>query len=222
MITLSNVHIRAGGSHPASDLSRQVALPEAMSRKGVSVRYAPSPDKSWYVFRASYGREYKAADIMIEDGTYAYVACRYVKRKLGGKLRLTLESLVPNLVFAYTSADQAKQYVRHTPSLSYLEFYYDHLSRNADGFNSPLIVPAAEMTNFILATYSHNEHVLVVTPSQCHFKSGDRVRVNQGAFCGVEGLVARVAGQQRVVLSLTGLGLVSTAYIPSAFIETID
>ena len=186
------------------------------------MRYAPSPDKSWYVFRASYGREHKAANVMIEDGTYAYVACRYVKRRMGGKFRLKLESLVPNLVFAYTSADQANQYVRHTPSLSYLEFYYDHLSQNADGFNPPLIVPDHEMTNFILATYSHNEHVMMVTPVQCHFKSGDHVRVTEGAFCGVEGLVARVAGQQRVVITLTGLGLISTAYIPTAFLENID
>jgi hypothetical protein len=40
-------------------------------------------------------------------------------------------------------------------------------------------------------------------------------------FEGVEGKVARVAGQQRVVISLSEIGLISTAYIPTAFIEKI-
>ena len=40
-----------------------------------------------------------------------------------------------------------------------------------------------------------------------------------GAFKGVVGKVARVAGQQRVVVEVEGVCLVSTAYVPSAFIE---
>jgi transcription antitermination factor NusG len=43
--------------------------------------------------------------------------------------------------------------------------------------------------------------------------------VIDGPFKGVEGRVARVAGQQRVVISLTDVGLVSTAYIPTAFLR---
>ena len=77
------------------------------------------------------------------------------------------------------------------------------------------------MLNFIRATMSRNEHLLFVEPSKCHYKSGERVRVIDGLFQGVEGKVARVTGQQRVIVSLSGIGLVSTAYIPTAFIEKI-
>jgi transcription antitermination factor NusG len=45
--------------------------------------------------------------------------------------------------------------------------------------------------------------------------------VIEGAFAGVEGRVARVMGQQRVVVSLTKIGLVSTAYIPTAFLQKV-
>jgi hypothetical protein len=41
-------------------------------------------------------------------------------------------------------------------------------------------------------------------------------------FKGVEGRVARVSGQQLVVISLTDVGLISTADIPTAFIRPID
>ena len=78
------------------------------------------------------------------------------------------------------------------------------------------------MENFILATQSGSEHIMVVSPNQCHFKSGETVLITNGAFKGVEGRVARVAGQQRVVVHLTNIGFVSTAYIPTAFIQKLD
>jgi transcription antitermination factor NusG len=77
------------------------------------------------------------------------------------------------------------------------------------------------MENFILATCNQSEHLKFVNESQCHYKSGDTVRVIDGLFKGVEGRVARVSGQQRVVLSLSSIGLISTAYIPTAFIQKI-
>jgi transcription antitermination factor NusG len=61
-----------------------------------------------------------------------------------------------------------------------------------------------------------------VKPEQCHFKSGELVKVIEGPFKGVEGRVARIAGQQRVVVSLSKIGLISTAYIPTAFLEILE
>lgn len=77
------------------------------------------------------------------------------------------------------------------------------------------------MMNFIRITSIDNEHIKVVAPELCHYKNGDLVRVTEGDFAGVEGRVARVSGQQRVVVEIEGLCIVTTAYIPSAFIEKI-
>ena len=54
-----------------------------------------------------------------------------------------------------------------------------------------------------------------------HYKSGDIVKVIDGEFKGVTGRVARIAGQQRVVVEISGLCLVATAYIPTDFIKFI-
>ena len=78
------------------------------------------------------------------------------------------------------------------------------------------------MENFILATCNRSEHLKFVTESQCHYKGGETVRVTDGIFKGVEGKVARVAGQQRVIVSLSKVGLVSTAYVPTAFLTIIS
>ena len=59
----------------------------------------------------------------------------------------------------------------------------------------------------------------MIRPDQCHYRSGDNVRIIEGEFKGIVGRVARVAGQQRVVVELDGICMVTTAYIPSAFIN---
>ena len=222
MSTLSNVETGRGQANPPSVRVAPDTIPEAKSSQtGVSVKYVPTPDKSWYVFRASYGREDRASDYIVEDGTFVYIAKRYVRKSVNGKQKKVLETLIPNLLFVYTTEDKAQEYVKETPVLSYLTFYYNHFELDNNQKNPPLIVPNKEMENFIIATCNKSEHLKFVDESQCHFKGGEIVKVIDGDFKGVVGRVARVAGQQRVIVELNCLCLIATAYIPTAFLQKI-
>ena len=222
MSTLSNVETPGVEANTPSISVVSDAIPQAVNtQNGVSVEYVHEPEKQWFVFRASYGREDKASDFLVADGTFTYIAKRDTFRYVNGKRRRVTEKLIPNLLFAYTTKEKAEEYVKRTPELAYLTYYYNHFEQNADQKNPPLTVSTREMDNFILATISRNEHLLFVDPTKCHYKSGDMVMVTDGLFKGVEGKVARVAGQQRVIVSLSKIGLISTAYIPTAFIEKI-
>ena len=222
MNTLSNVKNGRTEETPQSVRLTPDAFPEAKSSKtGVSVRYVPDGSNHWYVFRASYGREDLASDYLIDDGTYSYIAKRKIRKAINGKQKKVTESLIPNLLFVYTSSDKAEEYIKDTPALSYLTYYYDHFKSDRNHKNPPLIVPQNEMENFILATSCGSEHLMFVTKEQCHFRGGETVRVTDGAFRGVEGRVARVSGQQRVIVSVTNVGLISTAYVPTAFLQII-
>lgn len=221
MSTLSNVETRRGETNPRNVKITYDIIPEAKcSKTGVSIRYVPNPEKKWFVFRASYGREDKAQEIILNDGEFAYIAKRRTKKMKDGKPVVVLRTLIPCLLFVYTTEDKARQYVKATASLSFLAYYFDHTKGNGY-MDPPLTIPDYEMENFILATCNQNEHLMFVQESQCHYKSGDRVRIIDGLFKGVEGKVARVCGQQRVVVSLSRLGLISTAYIPTPFLEAI-
>ena len=223
MSTLSNVETRRGEAKPPSVRVAPDTIPEARSSQtGVSVRYVPTPGMSWYVLRASYGREDKASDYIVEDGTFVYIAKRYARKTVNGKQKKVLETLIPNLLFVYTSEEKAEEYVKNTPALSYLTYYYNHFELDETQKNPPLTVSCKEMENFIIATCNKSEHLKFVDESQCHFKGGEIVKITDGNFKGVEGRVARVSGQQRVIVTLTNVGLVSTAYIPTAFIQIIE
>jgi transcription antitermination factor NusG len=228
MNTLTNVIIRPysaenkvtnQGNRPYAGIS---IIPKAKSsRTGVSVEYEYDPNKYWFVVRASYGRERRASDYMIEDGTFTYLPKHFIYKMKDEKRMRSEEVLVPNMLFIYATREQADKYVKETSQLSFLTYYYDHFHQE-NGKNPPLVVPNHEMRNFILATSTDSAHVRLVTAEQCHFKNGDTVRVIDGPFSGVEGRVARLAGQQRVIVTLKGLCSVATAYIPTAFLETME
>ena len=223
MHTLSNVNTRRGETIPPCVRFAPEAFPEAKSSQtGVSVRYEESSEKKWFVFRASYGREDKAFDFLVDDGTYAYIAKKLVEKYIRGKRKRFLQPLIPNILFVYTTKEKADEYVNSTPALSYLSYYYNHFQLDENRRNPPLTISCDEMSRFVKATCNHNKHLLFVEPSQCHYKSGELVRIIDGPFLGVEGRVARIAGQQRVVVSLSQIGLISTAYIPTAFLQKID
>lgn len=223
MFTLSNVRPRRGETLPRGTGLTPGAFPEARcSTGGVSVSYVPAADKQWYVLRASYGREVRAADIIVADGTYIYIAKRQAERTVRGKRRRYLQNLIPNILFVYATAEQVERYVRRTPALSFVSYYYNHFERDDDDRNTPLVIPERQMRQFVRVTSSMDRHLLFVDASRCHYRGGEMVRVTEGAFAGVEGRVARVAGQQRVAITLDKLGVVTTAYVPTAFIQPLD
>ncbi len=220
MDTLPNVNTRESKSDATlsnAGLTSNVLL-KANDLQGVSVRYAPNPKKQWFVMRVTYNRIYKAYDSISKDKTEAYFPVHYVQKNINGKKKRVLEPLLAGILFVYSTKEKVESYVRQLPFLTY---YYNHFKTNPDGKNPPLIVDYDDMMNFIQATSVDNEHIRLVTPQQCHYKSGDRVRVIAGDFKGVEGRIARVAGQQRVIVEIENLCLIATAYVPTAFIEVI-
>ena len=146
----------------------------------------------------------------------------YVVKKEIGKKKRILQPLLPNLLFVYATREVVNSIIKKKgDETSVLKFYLDKtkpLEKN--GKHPPLTIPFTAMTNFIKATSTSNEHVRIVSSEQCHYKSGDMVKVIDGEFEGVIGKVARIAGQQRVVVEISGLCLVATAYIPNGFLET--
>ena len=225
MSTLSNVDItleHAGNERVKNVDNPSGIIPDAINtRTGVSVSFVPHPDKQWFVLRASYGRALKAADVLTSDGTFTYTPMHTVKRKEAEKQVFVREPLLPSLVFAYTTADQAKNYVEGIRDMNYLTFYYDHF-REVNGKNPPLVVDDHDMEVFIRATLPLNEHIRIVDDAHLRFKSDERVIVTDGIFKGVEGRVARIAGQQRVAVTVKGVCTIVTAYVPTAFLQKLE
>ena len=222
MNALVNAHTRNDDNlSPCTGLISNV-LPEAQrSQTGVSSDYVHKKEHHWFVLRVTYNRTQKACDIIANADVQLYMPMHYrIKKEIGKKKRI-LQPLLPNLFFVYTTREIANSIVKKkdedTPILKY---YLDKTRpKETNGKHPPLTIPFDAMTNFIKATSTESDHVRIVSNEQCHYKSGDIVKVIDGEFKGVTGRVARIAGQQRVVVEIAGLCMVATAYIPSAFLE---
>ena len=201
-------------------------IPEATDeQKGVSVRYVNSPDSDWYVLRASYGREVKVRDLLLEKGIYAHVAQRYDIKEVNGKRKKVLISLLPNLLFAYIPRTQVVSYVKDPVLSTLVSFYYNHFEFDEhDAYkNRPLIIAEKEMISFIRATSTKSMHLKNVDLEKCRFLDNQMVEVIKGNYMGVKGRIARVAGQQCIVVSLAnGKWNISTDYIPTPFIRILQ
>lgn len=218
MNTVPDVDIRRGNEPQRFGLTA-TAIPEANgSQTGVSVENAQSETKQWYVLRVSYSRAEKANELLVAKGIETHLPLHTIYKEVNGKRKKQRIPLLPNFLFAKTTLSVLQSFLKSSPDLSFITFYYDHFNKKPDGKNPPLIVPNEPMDNFIKLTSIDDEHILLIDKINGTYKQGDFVRIIDGPFKGIEGRVTKITGQKRVIVELPGICSVSTAYIPKGFL----
>ena len=209
-----------GSSCPSARLTS--CTPSISKNKGgVSVENVPNASRQWFVLRVSYGRIIKAKAFVEAKGLECYVPMRYKEVKKRGEKRVITEPLLPSFLFVHASAERVNTLlyeikVSSDESRNLLSYYFDHTTHCQDNpkYNPPLTIHDEAMDNFIRLTSIKNPHIIPVTSNNIQFKLGDEVVVTEGKFKGIHGRVARIAGQQRIVVELLEECFVATAYIP--------
>lgn len=191
------------------------------NKGGVSVENVPVGNKQWFVLRVSYGRIDKAKTYVEAKGLECYVPLRYKEVRKQGKKRIITSPLLPSFFFVHATAEQIETLLHDNKvvandSRPLLSYYFDHTIhlQNNPNRNPPLKIRDEAMNNFIRLTSIKNPHIIPVTSNSIQFKLGDNVVVMEGEFKGVHGRVARITGQQRVIVELFDGCLVATAYVP--------
>lgn len=210
-----------GSSCPSAGLTSRTPSISEDSRNGVSVENVPAGNKQWFVLRVSYGRIIKAKAFVESKGLECYVPLKYKEIKKQGKKRIISTPLLPSFIFVYATAEQVEALLHDNKvvaneSRALLSYYFNHTIHRQDNpdRNPPLTIRDEAMNNFIRLTSIKNPHIIPVTSNNIQFKLGDNVVVTEGEFKGVHGRVARIAGQQRVIVELFDGCLVATAYVP--------
>ena len=214
-----------GSSCPTARLTS--CTPSIQSNKdGVSVENVLDANKQWFVLRVSYGRIIKAKAFIEAKGLECYVPMRYKEVRKQGKKQIITEPLLSSFLFVYATAEQVETLLHDNnvvanESRALLSYYFDHTIHRQDNpdYNPPLTIREKAMNNFIKLTSIKNPHIIPVTTDIIKFKMGDEVVVTEGEFKDIHGRVARIAGQQRVVVEIFEECFVATAYIPKNAIK---
>lgn len=199
------------------------------NKGGVSVENVPSRNKQWYVLRVSYGRIAKANRLIDDRQLECYAPLRYKQIIKHGKKLIITDFLLPSFIFVHATHEEVDNIIHASKENStnnerlLLSYYYDHTSFRPDNpdCNPPLTISDEAMNNFIKLTSIENPNIIPVTSPNIRYKMGDYVVITEGEFKDIHGKVARIAGQQRVVVELFCGCLVATAYIPKEAMKKI-
>ena len=124
---------------------------------------------------------------MNERKIQTYVPLNYVLKIINGKKKYVYEPLISNLVFIYSTSKEIDLLIKFpTPTAQLLKYYLNRtLPVEHDTGKYPLlIIFDNDMRNFMLITSVTNKHTMLVKPEQCHYKTGDLVKIIQGQFEG--------------------------------------
>lgn len=130
-----------------------------------------------------------------------------------GKVKKQLTPVIHNIVFVRTSMDSLSETMTECP----VPLYY----QKEPGMRRFAIVPDKQMNDFLAVTSRLEEDVNVLDMYEFSLKRGDKVRVTQGIFAGIEGEYVKVRGKKRVVVTLQGMVAATTAFIPFRYVEKL-
>ena len=231
---------RGGGNTSHTGLTSSVIpavsapILEQDLQRGVSTKNGPTANNNpitklsdyrqsqhWYALRCTYGRERKAYEMFLREGIRAFYPTITRVETTNGQRQAIVESRLPNILFAYGTFDQIKEYVYDNVSddTRHLRFYYN---RHHDGTKEPLIVPNSQMQSLITicAAEAEDKHLEPYVVEK--FKNGQRVRITDGPFKGVIGTVHRYKGQQRIGIIISNRFTATTAYVSKEKIIPVE
>ena len=85
-----------------------------------------------------------------------------------------------------------------------------------------LTVPDKQMENFIKVASVYDDRVFYMENLEFAGKPGQRVKVVEGDFAGVEGTIKRVKKNKCVVVQIENVVAVAIAFLPAAFLLPLD
>lgn len=169
----------------------------------------------WFAIRVSYGRVLKFCAGLEEAGIEYFVPMMRKKSEKNGKHVITMVPAVSNLCFVHTSKSVLDDFFLSMGENRTAHYMWDKATRN------PVIVHDKAMADFIQISRVMLDDVLYLKDITAKLREGRKVRVLEGPFKGVEGVVMRVKRSRRVVVDFPGLLAVATTFVKPSDLELI-
>lgn len=169
----------------------------------------------WYAIRVSYGRVMKFVAHLQDVGIESFVPmCRKNVVK-GGKTETKILPAVSNLCFVHADKTVIDDIFLSMGDNKTAHYIWDKATRQ------PVFVPDKPMEDFMQISQVMSDDVLYLKDITMKLRAGQKVKVTDGPFKGVEGVVIRVKRSRRVVVDFPGLLAIATTYVQPQHLELI-
>lgn len=173
------------------------------------------PPLCWYALRVSYSREMQLKDLLDAYGIENYIPMTYRLSERNGERKRVRVPAIHNLVFVHTTCSRIRS-LREEPGVRLpFYFFYDRATRQ------PLVIPDAQMRNFLLVAGTEDDSLLYLSPAEVPFAKGRPVRVLSGPFAGAVGTMVRLRHDRRVVVEIRGVVAVATTFIHPSLLQPL-
>jgi len=169
----------------------------------------------WYAVRVTYSRELSLKEYLDTEHIECFIPMHYDYVVRGERKVRKLVPAIHNLVFVHTTRQCLDEIKRLKALTIPIRYIMDHVTRR------PMVVPDRQMRSFIAVAGNYDEQIVYLSATDLNLKKGDRVRIIDGVFKGVEGEFLRVKGDRRVVVAIQGVMAVATAFVHPSVIEVI-
>lgn len=177
----------------------------------------PNESVCWFAMSATFAREMKAKDFLEGQGIECYVPMKsVVTKKSAGHEEHILVPAIHNLIFVHTTKAILREAKLKLPYLQYKV-------HPENGRNVPIIVPDAQMNQFMAICEGCQKQLVFLQPGQVNIAAGTPVRVVGGSLDGLEGTFVKIEGlrNRRFVLEIPNVASVATAEISDGHLEVI-
>ena len=176
----------------------------------------------WFPMRIAYGREERVLRIkhfLDKLSVENFLPMQRRAEEVNGRVKNRLHPAINNLIFIHSTQDIITE-LKNSQSILF-PLRYMMLYPHDNEFPSIINVPDYQMQSFILATSVQDDRIMYLGNKDFSHKIGRKVRIIDGIFKGVEGIIYRVKKDRRVVVSIPGVTSVAISYISPALLEEI-
>lgn len=169
----------------------------------------------WFAMRVTYGRELKFQEQLKAAGFETFVPMKKKKVERAGKEVTLIVPAVSNLCFVNAEKSDLENFIIDFGEACPGRFIWDRAN------NRPAIVPDKAMHDFMTICTVMADDTLYMKEITDKLRSGQKVRIKDGPFKGVEGTIVRIKKSRRVVVELPGMLAVATTYIKPTDLEPL-
>lgn len=182
-----------------------------------------APEVKWYVTKSA-RTSLSYRDDLKKSGLEFFLPTRFVIQNIGGKRMRVERPVVFNFIFIRGTVFQVKDFCRNRQGLHLVyrrRFSSEELNTES---NLLLTVGDKEMSMFARTVGEYASDVPFIKPSEVDLSKGDHVRITEGPFAGVEGVLLSQQGKDggRVLVSISNIISVPTLEIKPEYLQVIS
>ncbi len=178
----------------------------------------------WFPMRVTYARELSVKAFLDGQGIENFIPMHYETADDSHPKHRVLKPVVRNLIFLHSTRAMITELKMTKREMAAVRYMMKPLYDEKDNLigHDVMTVPDKQMEDFIRVASVADDRIFYLDNLDFAGKPGQRVKVVDGDFAGVEGVIRRVKKNKCVVVQIAHVAAVAIAFIPSAFLVMMD